>query len=439
VCGPAHRSRHSDPIEADIRLCFRRSSPRHCRCPSDALVARWSQQGITARSPEPLMSTVMKGPAHRPGRVVARNAAARVHEYFIRHWQMVPQHSRATFASIASADAIEAMIDAAFRVSIRREEGYIPRLSFAILAPEDAVQPLVFEEALPLTPGRLARVSPAVARSRLHLAVWNLGDELHAWGTVRSIPFSCCVIEVVAPGLLVIKHGPSGRSRRCVNVAVLEGDQIKIVDDRGLAIAGCPALVSPMVGCGSTPRLDAVDVLQELAVSMREHGHGGTLLVVPSDSDLWRESIVHPVPYAVRPRFSALAELAHELVDGRNRQWEADLSDAVAMIAGLTAVDGATVITDRYELIAFGVKIAARDGYPRVERVMVTEPIEDSVSIIVHPTRLGGTRHLSAAQFANDQRDAMALVASQGERVTVFAWSPFDAMVRAHRIEALLL
>jgi hypothetical protein len=386
-----------------------------------------------------LMSTVTNGPAHRPGRVVAQNAAQKVHEYFTRHWQQIRGTSQDTLVSIASADAIEAVIDAAFRTSLRREEGYIPRLSLAILAPAEAVQPLVFEEALWLTPERLARVSPAVARPGLHVAVWNVGDELHAWGTVRSIPLSCCVIEVVAPGLLVIKHGPSDQSRKFVNVAVLENDQIKMVDDRASAIAGCPPLVSSVLGCDSAPRLDSVDVLQELAVSIREHRRGGTLLVVRGDSDLWRESIVHPINYAVRPRFSTLAELAHGPRTRRGRDWESDLSGAVEMIAGLTAVDGATVITDQYELIAFGAKIAPRDGHSRVEHVTVTEPIEDTGAVIVHPTRLGGTRHSSAVQFVNDQRDAIALVASQDGRFTVFSWSPSDTMVHAHRIEALLL
>lgn len=381
----------------------------------------------------------MNEPGHRPGRVVAKNAARKVHEYFIRHWQKIRETSRDTLASIASAEGIEAVIDAAFRVSLRREEGYMPRLSFAILAPEDAVRPLVFEEALPLIPGSLARVSPAVARSRLHVAVWNLGDELHVWGTVRSIPLSCCVIEVVAPGLLVIKHGPSEQSRKFVNVAVLEGDQIKVVDDRASSIAGRVPLVSAVLGCDSTPRLESPDVLRELAVSMRAHGHGGTLLVVPGDSDRWRESIVHPMSYAVRPRFSTLADLAHEVPEQRGREWEADLADAVEVIAGLTAVDGATVITDQYELIAFGAKMAPRIGHLRVEQVTVTEPIEDAVSAILHPTRLGGTRHFSAVQFVNDQRNAIALVASQDGPFTVFSWSPSEAMVHAHRIEALLL
>ena len=57
---------------------------------------------------------------------------------------------------------------------------------------------------------------------------------------------------------------------------------------------------------------------------------------------------------------------------------------------------------------------------------MVTEPIEGGGRAMVHPSQLGGTRHLSAAQFVHDQRDAIALVASQDGRFTVFAWSPCE-------------
>ena len=66
-------------------------------------------------------------------------------------------------------------------------------------------------------------------------------------------------------------------------------------------------------------------------------------------------------------------------------------------------------------------------------------PIEGGTPEIVHPTQLGGTRHLSAAQFVHDQRHAVALVASQDGRFTIFAWSPCEDMVHAHRVETLLL
>jgi len=362
-----------------------------------------------------------------------------VHQYFSRQRERLRATSRETPAWVASAEAIEAVIDAGFRASLRREEGHLPRLSLAILAPPEARQPLVFEEALPLTPASLARVSPALGRSGLHLAVWNFRDELYAWGAVRSIPITSCVIAIASPGLLVIKHRPSEQSPKLVNVAILDGDQIKIVDPRPWPTADSPPLVSSLLGLDSTPGLDSVDVLVELTVSMRAHGRGGALLVVPSDSERWRESIVHPMPYAVRPGFSKLGDLAHRSGEQRGRQWEADLSDAVDMIAGLTAADGATLMTDRHELIAFGAKIARRDGHLQVEQVTVTEPIQDTMPVIVHPTQIGGTRHLSAAQFVHDQRNAMALVASQDGRFTVFAWSRSEQMVHAHRVEALVL
>jgi hypothetical protein len=145
------------------------------------------------------------------------------------------------------------------------------------------------------------------------------------------------------------------------------------------------------------------------------------------------------MPYAVRPGFSPLAELAREPVERRGCEWKAALGAAVDLIAGLTAVDGATVITNQYKLIAFGAKTARREGHPRVEQVVVTESIEDGLSVVVHPTRLGGTRHFSAVQFVSEQRDALALVASQDGRFTVFSWSPSETIVRAHRVEALLM
>ena len=66
-------------------------------------------------------------------------------------------------------------------------------------------------------------------------------------------------------------------------------------------------------------------------------------------------------------------------------------------------------------------------------------PIEGCAPSVVAPVQLGGTRHISAAQFAQDQTDAVALVASQDGRFTLFAWSPCEDMVHAHRVETLLL
>ncbi len=172
---------------------------------------------------------------------------------------------------------------------------------------------------------------------------------------------------------------------------------------------------------------------------MRAHRRGGTLLVVPAGKEAWRESIVRPIAYAIAPPFTELGDLVREAREGPESPAPGALSRAVDAVAGLTAVDGATLITDRFELLSFGVKIARPDGRSRVERVSLTEPIEGGGASVVAPLELGGTRHISAAQFAQDQQDSVALVASQDGRFTVFEWSPREGMVHAHRVETLLL
>ena len=109
----------------------------------------------------------------------------------------------------------------------------------------------------------------------------------------------CFVLEVAAPGLLVIKHHRGEESGKFINVAVLEGDQIKMVDEQASSLPDCPALLTSLLGFDSPASwADSVNVLVELAVSMRAHGRGGALLVVPAGTESWRESIVRPIGYA---------------------------------------------------------------------------------------------------------------------------------------------
>src|SRR5262245_15242776 len=374
------------------------------------------------------------------GAYPARRAVAeRVRECFARHLDLAalgPVHA----APLPDTDEIEALIDTGFWTSLRREEGYVPLLSLAPLPPDATTSALMFERPLRFAPAVLAKVAPAVERPGIHLGVSVRDGALSVWGATRHLPPYCLVLEVAGPGLLVVKQYRGGDHTKFANVAVLEGDQVKIVDDQASSLPDCPALLASLLGF-DTPATwtDSVNVLVQLSVSMRAHKRGGLLLVVPADSDRWRESIVSPIAYALHPKFSALADLMQQDVDGRDRGWQDALGRAIEGIAGLTAVDGATIVTDRHELLAFGAKITRRRGSAPVEQATVTEPIEGFVPSVVHPSSLGGTRHLSAAQFVHDQRDAVALVASQDGRFTVFAWSACEGMVYAHRVEALLL
>jgi hypothetical protein len=375
----------------------------------------------------------------QPAYAVARAVASKVADHLRLHRQSADRGPSDTL--LPDTRAIERLVDTAFWASLRREENYVPKISLAYLPPVREVHPLRFERPLPLRPSPLTKLAAAVERPGIHLGVWPDGNDLQVWGTTYTIPPFCLVVEVVAPGQLVLKHRPVEASRKFVNIAVLEGDRIKIVDERASLVPDCPILLTSMLGLESRQsRTGATNILVQVALSMRTHGRGGALIIVPAGTDAWRDSIVQPIAYSVDPPFTELADLVtagHG--DGAEQDWVDALDKAIDAVGGLTAVDGATVITDKYELVAFGAKIRPRPGGSQVREVIVTEPIEGDTADRVEPGRLGGTRHLSAAQFALDQPDCLVLVASQDGRFTIFAFSPCEEAVHAHRVETLLL
>jgi hypothetical protein len=371
----------------------------------------------------------------------ARAVAASIEAHFARHLAEARERGELELAHAPDAGAIETIIDATFWASFRPEEGRFPKISLAFLPPEQAGQPLMFEHRLPLTPDILTKLAPAVERPGIHLGVWRDADNLHVWGATRVIPSLGFVLEDVEPGLLVIKHRRIDGFGKFANVAILKGEQVKIVDEQGASLPDCPDLLKSLRAFTSPATWDdSLNVLVQLAASMRAHGRGGILLVVPVGAARWRESIVHPILYSVDPPFSKLAKLVRKVPSPAvQNEWEASARDGVGTIAGLTAVDGATLITDAYEVLAFGAKIKRAAGAQSVEQMVMTEPIVGNEAVVIPPVQDGGTRHLAAAQFIHDQQNALALVASQDGRFTVFAWSPCEQMVHAHRVDVLLL
>lgn len=374
-----------------------------------------------------------------PEYAAARAVAGPVEAYFSR--QRTSGIDQQRLGPHADARQIEAIVTAGFWASLRREEGRSPKISLAFLPPERADQPLIFERRLPLTSHMLTRLAPAVERPGIHLGVWHDGDELYIWGSTRRVPVLCLVLEVIEPGLLVVKYSRGEGSGKFGNVAVLSGEEIKLVDEEIASMRDSPVLLASLVGLDPVVTwLDASNVLIQLAVSIRAHQRGGTLLVVPSGTDRWRESILKPITYSMKPPYTRLSDVVRGDFGTRDEDvWRQDMASTVEGIAGLTAVDGATVMTDHYELLAFGAKINLPSGSTPAEKILMKEPVVGDTATLTEMAWIGGTRHLSAAQFVYDQRDAVALVASQDGRFTIFSWSDVDGVVHANRVEALLL
>lgn len=241
----------------------------------------------------------MSGPAYR----VAASVAGRIREHLRAHGESALETAdRPDAAPLPDLGTITAMIDAAFWTSLRREEGTLPRISLALVPPDPAVHPLRFSSPIALEPAALAKLAPAVERTGIHLGAWSMDGRLLVWGTARAVPPLCFVVETVAPGLLVIKHRPWAQSTKFVNVAVLEGDRIKVIDEGASGMPDCPHLLKALLRFDARGSVHAADsVLVRLAVSMRLHGRGGTLVVVPDGSDAWQQSVLQPISYAVTP------------------------------------------------------------------------------------------------------------------------------------------
>jgi hypothetical protein len=371
----------------------------------------------------------------------AREVSSSVVNHFLNYTTAALNRGSRNLAEVPSTQIVEAMVDIAFWSSLRKEEGSSPRISLVYLSPEQAEKNLVLTKPLLLTPQNLTRLAPGMERPGIHVGVYLFNNELYIWGTTMIVPELCFVLDVSDPALLVIKHRSVSGYGKFTNVAVLQGDKVKVVDETKARDPDAPAILQWLLGSRlAIERNESVNVLTQLALSMRSHGRGGILLVVPTGSKSWLDSILQPITYSIVPVEQGLAELVRSNDDRMNKNvWQSALRREVDHLAGLTAIDGATVINDEHELLTFGAKIGRKRGGTRVERISLIEPIVGGEARQVHPGQSGGTRHLSAAQFVHDQRDAMALVASQDGQFTVFTWSDKENMVLVHRIESLLL
>ena len=118
----------------------------------------------------------------------AREIAPRIHAHFAQLRASSGVADTGSTPIVPSLDDIEAVIDAAFWASLRREENYLPRISLALMPPSQSTQPLIFDTPLPLKPVSLVRVAPAVERRGIHLGVWHVDGALRVWGTTRFVP-----------------------------------------------------------------------------------------------------------------------------------------------------------------------------------------------------------------------------------------------------------
>ena len=100
----------------------------------------------------------------QPTYAAAQPAADRICRLLASHF-FVHRLSRKHPATVPDRSTLGALIDAAFWTSLRREEGYIPRISLAFVAPRQVDDAVGFATSLSLEPKDLAKLAAAVVRS----------------------------------------------------------------------------------------------------------------------------------------------------------------------------------------------------------------------------------------------------------------------------------
>jgi hypothetical protein len=197
-----------------------------------------------------------------------------------------------------------------------------------------------------------------------------------------------------------------------------------------------------------------------LVEAVTAHRHGGTLLVLPPDSD-WKgllspsqfspnkscaraydrlREAIEEEPIVAKVRES-VEQLAPGTVGARIREDvirfdSVEFQNALDWIAKLTATDGMTVIESDLTLLTFGVMVPmqGQEGNLVIEERTLFEPPQRKTL-----SEIGGARHQSAAYTCAKLRGSVAFVASQDGELTAMRWDDqLGGVMLSRNLELLL-
>lgn len=336
--------------------------------------------------------------------------------------------------------------------------------------PPKGLQPLAFATRRAFDEHELRRLSPAAKYHRALIGICESGGSVETWGIVQSGPRwlqsahggrgaeaqmpPALVIRAVRPGHLAVSCGlrPIAELRGgkltdfALDVFQSEWLQLlfrpeRVVDGRSLehTLVETFGRVSVEITSGHDEaaelmRFVAQQMLKRLIATMRASHHGGLLVVLPGGCEV---SSYLALKYAMaddepRRRFRRLALAIAKEVERQKAEGDvplaayrtafddrlAELDDALFelshLIGALADVDGAVVLTKRFEILGFGAEIlGALSPVGSVRRAL---DLEGATSVEERGDGVG-TRHRSAYRLCAAVPGSLALVVSQDGNV----------------------
>jgi hypothetical protein len=346
-------------------------------------------------------------------------------------------------------EQLSTLIEEAFWASLRSNEGRPTRVRLAVATPEQFPGATAFASPLRYEETEIVKLAQAVPLDGC-LGVALANGSLQIWGFAGWRGLATVTIEITEPGTVRVDVGPFRP------YAILDGrsnDVIGATDwDLAYHLQRKLAKALPnddLLETQAVPR--ECLALADLVRMILSDGHGGAVLLVPSETGEWSESL-KPFPYRLKtPDTTVRDAIRKELNDEDNKGkgieefLQAAPSDdrvigafyhalgafhlrndggqrgAIEAIASLAKVDGAVVMTRDMQLLGFGAKIEFRPD--RDVPVCKFKPLPSDQEAVPLPLEdLGGMRHQSAARFIVANKGTVVIVVSQDRHVSVMNW-----------------
>ena len=360
---------------------------------------------------------------------------------------------------------LEVLLDTAYHASFLRDEERPVACRILVLPPSSlppeegpptGLLPLPFESPRRFDEDELRRLSPAANVNRALIGVEDAGEALVTWGLVQSGPRwlqgarggrareppmpRTLVIRVVRPGHVIVACG----SR---NVAELRGGHLSDFTLDIFQSQWLPALfeqerralVAEYLSSGRAP-LDADvaatlsghlgrQMLKRVIATIRASHHGGTVIVGPPHC-MAERFLQIKYPFRDSPSRRRYRALLLEILatvaaaegppsdpevylndpHGHAAELDEGLFETSHLIAALAQVDGAVLLTKRFEILGFGAEIAGSLPLIHdVRRGLDLEATRCSTEVVEEV----GTRHRSAYRLCAAVPGTLAIVVSQ--------------------------
>jgi len=338
--------------------------------------------------------------------------------------------------SKVTRDDISSLLASAFWASLSPEEGRYHTFRISFGPPHEFGSNYSLLQAQIYSPEQISDLASVLTNTTRSIGVWySETGSLEVWG-LADISYWDITVTATSPGQLLFSMlapengfnlamsgswwGVVDKLRTPLDWAYVGGTRPSFVGIESIEIMGRSMKRSLSYG--------------SIARTMLSHKHGGTLIIVREDNNEWRKSC------AMRYESASPFRELRENVD----RWESEIkkhvdagqwltqsdfereraAESSNLVAQLTAVDGATIISRELEVYGFGAKLIPLNPNSRPENIRLSTPFEGAPYKDVKLSDLGGTRHQSAAQFVYDHKGCVAIVCSQDGRVSAMHWDP---------------